>query len=176
MTETAEIPEAKDPFEKRVALTIAALAVILSIISTAGDNAKSESLLAATRASNNWAYYQSKSIKEHSFELQKELISLFPVASIDKTAREKVIAKYEAFVTRYAKEKEEIKAKAEELEKEVIYNGNINDRCDLAAVFLQIAIVLGSVAILVRWKLFWYVSVGLGLVGTIMGALPFIRH
>jgi hypothetical protein len=38
----------------------------------------------------------------------------------------------------------------------------VNDRCDLAGLQRQIAIVLGSIAILVRRRLFWFFAIALG--------------
>ena len=37
MADAPEIPEANDPFEKRVAVTIALIAIVLSFIQNAGD-------------------------------------------------------------------------------------------------------------------------------------------
>lgn len=166
MNEPGELPAAiKDPFERRVALTIALLGVALALISTIGDNAQSESLLAATRASSQWAYFQSKSIKEHSFRAQADLLSLSrEPAAADMRAR------YLAEVARYEHEKEEIRASAEAEEKIVVSAGAIDDRCDQAALLLQVGIVLGSIAILVQWRLLWYVSLALGLGGGAIGA------
>lgn len=45
MPEAPEIPEAKDPFEKQVAISIAALAVALSVIGNKGDNAKTDAII-----------------------------------------------------------------------------------------------------------------------------------
>jgi hypothetical protein len=169
VAESPEIPEAKDPFERRVALTIAILAIVLSLISTLGDNAKLESLLAATKASNSWAYYQSKSIKEHTFSMQQELLQAFNPQAIEEGMRQKLVTRYAGEVNRYGKEKDEIKNTAEEYERAIERNSRINDRCDLAGLLLQIGIVFGSVAILVRWKAMWVVSICLGLAGLLAG-------
>ncbi|MBL8114363.1 MAG: DUF4337 domain-containing protein [Acidobacteria bacterium] len=173
MAEAVEIPEAKDPFERQVALTIAVLAVVLSVVSTVGDNAKGEALLAATKASNQWAYYQAKSIKEHSYDLAGELLGAVG-SSLDPAAREALAKKYGDEVARYEREKNEIRAKAEEQEKEIVRNGLVNDRCDLAGVLLQVAIVVGSIAILVRWKALWGASAVLGVAGVVTFATVFL--
>lgn len=160
-----ELPTAKDPFERRVALTIALLGVALALISTIGDNAQSESLLAATRASNQWAYFQSKSIKEHTYRTQADLLSVSP-----EPAAAELRARYAAEIERYAREKDEIRAAAEAQETVVAAEGAINDRCDQASLLLQIGIVLGSIAILVHWRLLWFISIGLGVSGVALGA------
>ncbi len=170
MTDPVEPPaRARDPFERRVALTIALLGVALALISTIGDNAQSESLLAATRASNQWAYFQSKSIKEHTYRAQADLLAL----SREPGAAE-LRARYVAEVERYAREKDEIRASAEAQETIVAAAAATGDRCDQAALLLQIGIVLGSIAILVQWRLLWFVSIALGVGGVALGATALV--
>ena len=173
MAESVEIPEATDHFQRRIALTIAIMAVILAFISTKGDNAKSDSLLSATKASSQWAYYQAKSIKEGSHELQKELLSVLPASAVAQQKIAPLIASYEEKIKKYTAEKQEIMDGARKLEEQVTYNGDIDDRCDDAGLLLQIAIVIGSIAILVSWPLLWYVSILLGIGGAVVGATAF---
>jgi hypothetical protein len=52
-------------FEQRVALTTSIFAVLLAIASLGGNNATKEMLLSQQQSSDQWAFYQSKSIKEH---------------------------------------------------------------------------------------------------------------
>jgi hypothetical protein len=74
----------------------------------------------------------------------------------------------------YDKEKEEIKNKAEDLQKEAAANSAINDKCDLSALLLQIAVVIASVAILTSWRAMWYAGLALGVAGTIAGVLAYL--
>lgn len=60
MAEAPEIPEANDPFEKQVAVTIACLAVVLAFIGNKGDNAKTDAIIKTNEASNQWGYFQAK--------------------------------------------------------------------------------------------------------------------
>ncbi len=143
-----ELPTNLDPFERRVALTIAILGVALALISTIGDNAQSESLLAATQA-------------------DVLAISREPGAA-DLQAR------YVSELERYGREKDEIRASAEAQEAIVAAEGAINDRCDQASLLLQVGIVLGSISILVRWRLLWFVSIGLGLGGAALGVVALL--
>ena len=174
MAESIELPEAKDPYERRVAITIAAIAAVLAAISVTGSNAKTEALLAASRASNSWAYFQSKSIKEHTFEVQRELLGV--LVGVNEVKRDSLVRSYGAKLATYEKEKEEIRSKAEQLEKEVEHHTKVDERCDLAELLLQIAIVLGSVAILVHWRLFWYLAIALGGTGGLVGISSLLIH
>jgi hypothetical protein len=166
MAETPEIPEANDPFSKRVAITIAILAVIVSFVSSRGDDAKTDSIIKTNLASNKWGYFQSKSIKEHLVKVETEILAA--VAQSAPGIEHKGLApeQLKAELERYTKEKEEIKKEAEELEHEAMALSRINNRCDLAILILQIAVILSSVAILSHWRAFWFASMGAGLLGT----------
>jgi hypothetical protein len=184
MSETPEIPEANDPFSKQVAITIALLAVVLALIENKGDNAKTDAIIKTSEAANRWGYYQSKSIKQNIYETELEILShLKPVASqadaVDPEAavrRKSLLASMEkaaATAKRYDSEKGDIKKEAEQFEAAAEANGKINDRCDHAALSLQIAVVICSVAILSRWRLFWYIGLGLGVAGALIGMSAF---
>lgn len=172
MPEAPEIPEANDPFEKRVAISIAVLAVALSFIGNLGDNAKTDSILKTNEASNQWGYFQAKSIKGQMAGMQSTILAAVSGAQPDE-ARAKEIARLKAESERYEQEKDEIKKKAEDLHALAEADSKINDRCDLSSLMLQIAVVICSVAILSRWHAFWYAGIALGLAGGIAGATAF---
>lgn len=169
MAESTEIPEAKDPFERRVAVSIAMLAAVLAFVSMRGDNAKTDAGLRTTEASNQWAFYQAKAIREHTLNVEVNLLdAINPSAlNVDIAARLKARAGEE--IARYKNERDEIKLKAEAFTREASIFSAINDRCDLGALFMQIAIVILSAAILSRMNLMFYVGAALGAAGAITG-------
>lgn len=173
MADAPEIPEANDPFEKRVALTIAILAICLSFVGNLGDNAKTDAIIKTNEASNQWGYYQAKSIKAEMTIMHGDLLARLPgvrspediKSDADRLASE--VARYEA-------EKTEIKAKAEGLHAEAAHNSAINDRCDQSALFLQIGVIICSVSILARSHKFWLAGILLGVGGIVCGATAFL--
>ena len=184
MAEPPEIPEANDPFSKQVAITIALLAVVLAVIENKGDNAKTDAIIKTSEASNRWGYYQSKSIKQNIYETELEILSYLkpvvseagtvdPEATANRKALSASMAKAAATAKRYDSEKGDIKKEAEQFEAAAEANGKINDRCDQGALSLQIAVVVCSVAILSRWRLFWYIGLGLGVAGALIGLSAF---
>jgi len=58
-------------FTRRVALTTAIFAVVLAIASLGGNNSTKEMLLAQQQASDQWAFYQAKVIREHQYRAQR---------------------------------------------------------------------------------------------------------
>ena len=76
MAEAPEIPEANDPFEKRAAVTIAILAVVLAVVGNKGDNAKTDAIIKTNEATNQWSYFQAKGIKGSIASAEQELLTL----------------------------------------------------------------------------------------------------
>lgn len=141
-------------FTRRVAMTTAVYAVVLAITSLGGNNAMKEMLLAQQQASDQWAFYQAKVIREHLYRSQKlrlELDLVDRAQSLRPEARERadaLLKKWAEEEARYNKEKKEIEQDARKLEHERDVNRAKDPYFDYAEVLLQIAIVMSSVSIL----------------------------
>ena len=179
MGEKIELPEVEEleeqqvkPFTKKVALTTAIFAVFLAITSLGGSNAMKEMILAQQQASDQWAFYQAKVIREHLYRQQKERLEL---DLLEKEAlKPEVRARYEAMLqktakeaARYGLEKKDIKKEAEKLEHERDVNRAKDPYFDYAEVLLQIAIVMASIAILANSRSMF----GFALASASLGAL-----
>jgi hypothetical protein len=173
MSDAPEIPEAATAFEKKIALTIAILAVVLSFVNNKGDNAKTDAIINTGKASDQWSYYQAKSIKGHIAELHEGLLKELGGATVSDEAKQSLV-RLAGEVERLNSEKDGIKKVAEQLVAEAKQESAVNDRCDLSALLLQIGIVICSVAILSAWKPFWYVGIVLGVVGAVIGVTAFM--
>jgi hypothetical protein len=171
MPDAPEVPEAKDPFEKRVAMTIAILAICLSFVGNLGDNAKTDAIIKTNEASNQWGYFQAKGIKGQMAAMHADLI----LRIAGKDPSEKAEAdRLRSEGDRYDSEKMEIKANAEANQKEADHKSSINDRCDQSALLLQVAIVICSVSILAQSHKFWWVGILLGAAGAVVGLTAFL--
>ena len=169
MSDTPEIPEATGPFEKRVAITIAVLAVILSIVGNRGDNARTDSILKTNEASDQWGFFQAESIKGHMAAMHGELLAALGGVPPDE-ARTREIARLRDETARYEEKKAKLKQEADELHRQATRDAVITERCERASLMLQIAVVICSVAILSRWHAFWFAGLALGLAGAVAGA------
>jgi len=164
--------EKKEPWLNYLALTTVIFAVCATLSTLKGGGYSTRSVMSQTQASDQWAYYQSKSIKGYVYELQKEKFEM-DLKTIKGMPRalaadyEKRIAAYREKIDRYEKEKEEIKKKAEELEKRRDDAQTHSGAFGLAAMFLQIAILLSSIAALMKRKLFWFIGMGAGVFGLV---------
>jgi uncharacterized protein DUF4337 len=179
-----ELEERRDKaFSRRVALVTAVYAVILAIASLGGNNAMKEMLLAQQEASNQWAYYQSKVIREHlnrgnKLMLETQLAEPSSLRGPDREKFDGLARKFADEERRMNADKKEIEPKAKAAEAERDRNQLKDPYFDYAEVLLQIAIVCASVSILSTSRpMFWFSSVlaVLGTVSTVNGFLLLFR-
>ena len=163
-----------DPSLAPVSLTMAVLAVCVAVVSLLGHRAHTEEVVLQAKASDQWAYYQAKSIREHEDVLFTELAGV--VTSNDATAAAKVCQKFEQEAERYKHDKDEIKGEADKLEGEVILEQRRADRYDLAEVFLEIGLVVTSITLLSGRRIFWHFGIVLGVVGVVVAVMAAIVH
>lgn len=155
-----------------IALSIAILAVVLAFVDNTGNNGQADAIVKTNLASNQWAYYQAKSLKENLAESNADLLAV--LAPADSAAAKARLEESKKEATRYEAEKKEIKAKAEALQKEAELGQMIDDQCDVAALFLQIAVVICSIAILVRWRAIFFMGATVGLIGVYQSVIAFM--
>ncbi len=130
-----------------------------------------DSVLKQAQASDQWAYYQAKSVKGYLYEVQKDKLEL-DLKAIEKTSPADLVADYrkkiESYggeVKKYDAEKEEIMKEAKHLEKERNEAQEKREIYGLAIIFLQMGILLCSIAALMRKKSIWVVASIVGAVG-----------
>jgi Na+-transporting NADH:ubiquinone oxidoreductase subunit NqrC len=155
-----------------VSLTMAVLAVVVAVVSLVGHRAHTEEVVLQAKASDQWAYYQAKNIREHQDELFADFAGA--VTSRDTDAMSKFHDKSAQEADRYKHEKDDIQDKAHELERDVATERNRADRYDLAEVFLEIGLVITSITLLSGRRIFWHLGIVFGVVGiavSIAGAM-----
>jgi len=179
-----ELEERRDTsFSRRVALTTAVYAVILAIASLGASNAMKHMLLAQQQSSDQWAFYQAKVIREHLYRAQKlvmeaELADTAAARGPRQEKQQALAAKFSEEETRYNTEKKDIEKDAKKLEHERDFYRTRDRYFEFAEVFLQIAIVCSSVAILATSRamfMFSMVVAALGVLSTLNGFFLFAR-
>lgn len=149
-------------FDKRVALTMAIIAAALAIVSVLGHLATTEELINQQRASDQWSFYQAKNIRRYMADVARDL-------SINMKSAE-LSEKYAKDSERYTQDGEEIQGKAKEFQAESDHAGHKALRLHFGEVFLEIAIVFASLAILTKRSALWLTSIGSGLLGVAIAA------
>jgi len=146
--------EKRDSWTKYVSLMIVLLAVITAYGSLKSGGYSSKTLLNQAKASDQWSYYQAKSIKRSIAELEARLAS-----DPAKQAAAQESAK------RYEREGKEIQATAESLEAASAEAAGHGPPLGNGIAILQIAIAIASVCLLTKRKSMWAASGLLGAAG-----------
>ncbi|RFB80311.1 DUF4337 domain-containing protein [Methylovirgula sp. 4M-Z18] len=161
-----------------VSATIAVLAVVAAVIASfettetgAAISDKNSAVLRQAQASDEWAYYQARSIKQKMFELAAD-------EHPDKADDYRKQAKH------YEEDNIEEKRKADELQKqrdEFLEAGERHEGrhhgLTLAETMVHVGIAVATVSIITkgqRWP--WYGSILLGIAGIIWAAWTYLAH
>ncbi len=168
----------KEPWLNYLALTTIIFAVAATLSTFKGGGYSTRSVLSQEQASNKWAYYQSKSLKSYIYETQKDMLELTTLRvgkneSGVKEAFQNKMVDYEKSIERYEKEKAEIKKDAEKLEVQRDEAKKHSNEFGMAVIFLQISILLSSIAALIKRKYIWYIATVTGAVGLLYFANGF---
>jgi len=163
------VHHAHEPFDKMVAGTMAGIAAFLAIVSVLGQHYNTEKLLRQQQSSDQWAFYQAKNIRRYVADATRDLLT-------QSKAEPKSIEKYTKDAERYDKDMESIKEKAEGLEKQSEAAGERAESFHTGEVFLEIGIVLSSLAILSKRKAFFYGGAISSVVGLVLAAKAYLMH
>ena len=151
--------ESGDPWIMGVALTAALLAVLAAITALLGEEYADEAMHAQIKSSDQWSYYQAKSIKA---AIVANRIATFE--ALGKPVGDAVRAQ----LKRYEKEQDEIKEKAKELEAEAKVDLAHHAWLGRGVTMFQIAIAISAISVLTRRKAFWLVAIAFGIVGLVL--------
>jgi hypothetical protein len=167
LQENAE--HAHDAFTRKAGATMAIVAASLAVVAVYGHITTTEELLNQQKASDQWAFYQAKALRRYQSEVARDVLKGMSGQEAAKTAD-----KYSANLERYEKEGQEIQEKAKEFEHESELAGRRALRLHMGEIFLELAIVFCSLAILARRSVFWYTGVTSAVVGILVSATVFL--
>lgn len=144
---------------------MAVLAVFVAAVSLLGHRAHTEELLLQTKATDQWAFFQAKNIRRHTYELFHDLVSISNPKN--PVLAEQMRDRYRREIERYRGEQKEIEAAARSLEYETEVEKRKANRFDLGELFLEAALVMTSITLLTQRRVFWALGMIMGLVGVV---------
>jgi hypothetical protein len=129
--------------------------------------------MSQTQASDQWSFYQAKSVKGNIYEIEKEKLEL-ELRAMDSKATQGVREEYRKKIDEYGKKIARYDGEKSVIQNEAKHYEQIRDDAQkhsqtfgIAVIFLQIAILLSSIAALIKKKLVWVLGMALGVVGIV---------
>jgi Domain of unknown function (DUF4337) len=197
-----EAEQRLDPFDRRVAMTMAIIAAVLACVTMLSHRAHDDSLsllaeanrlttdanIHHTEASDQWGYYQAKNSRSSQLEASLALLSVLGKAPGADTRVSDTVKKWSDEIQKYREtEMPALKIKAEALDKkgrelefesegkttESYQARHRGDRLDLAELAVELALVLCSIAVLTKLPSFWYGGIASGVVGALIAISAF---
>ena len=146
-----------------VALSTAILAVLAAIAGLLSGQHVNEAMMNQIESSDQWNYYQAKSIKASVLDAKMSL------AGAPNESDESKLQRYE-------KEQEQIKSEAERKEAAAKSNFHKHEVFARGVTMFQIAIAIAAISALTRRRKFWIVSLLFGGVGCVFLVLAAIAR
>lgn len=173
-TDVTEDNQPTSKTNKRIALLIGVLALLLAFSEIGGKNAEQDALARNIEASNLWAFFQAKTIRGTTLRTAADAMEVELAGATDPAIRERLqkrIDGWKATIARYDSEPETnegrkeliVRAKAAEARRDI--SSARDDKYDIVSGLLQIAIVVASAAIITGVALLAWTGAGLGALG-----------
>ena len=153
---------------KGVALLISVLALVLALSETLGKSAQTTALGYNIEASNLWAFFQAKTIRQTTLRTAAEQLD---ATLISTEAARKQSAKWRETAQRYQNEPEtgegrdQLAARAKVAEKKRDLALAAYHHFEMSSASVQIAIVLASASIITTMPALFWTAGALGVVG-----------
>jgi ribosomal protein L12E/L44/L45/RPP1/RPP2 len=148
-----------------VAITVAVLATFMGICKVKDDNIVQAMQQAQADKLDHWAFYQARNLRQ---EVAEATVTQLELAA-PSAAAASAVAKYRALAQEQAKKKDELRAQAEQDQKNYDALNYRDDQFDLSDALIAIAIAMLAVTALTQlWPLYWAALVPTGF-GVLMG-------
>ena len=152
---------------KRIALLISILALVLAFAETLGKAAQTAAISYNIEASNLWAFYQSKTIRRTVLRTAAQEMAVHA----DSPKAKAVIAEWKKTAERYQNEpdtgegRDQLEARAKTAEKKRDAAMASYHHYEVSSAAVQIAIVLASASIIAAVPALTWLAITLGLAG-----------
>jgi Domain of unknown function (DUF4337) len=158
-----------DSFGQTIGIIAAIIGVLLAFDTIASHRAHTQAVERKTEANDEWAYYQSKSIKRVQYTVAGEL------ARLNSNSTD-ALEKFKKEQERYRDESEESRKKAEGIEADTKIIEARALRYDFGEGLLELGLVLCSLYFISRKRLFPFIGVAAGIIGATIGATALFIH
>lgn len=157
-----------------VAFTMSVLAVLVAVTTVLGHRTHTEAVLDQNKATDQWNEYQAKKIRQYNTNLAIDAMSVAPLA--DQAKAEKIAKSYADHLAKWNDDLKDAQEKAEALEKKVESAEARASRFDLGEALLEIGLVITSVTLLTRSRMYWFFGLIFAAAGILSAASAFLVH
>jgi hypothetical protein len=152
-----------------VAFTMSVLAVLVAVVTVLGHRTHTEAVLNQAKASDMWNEYQAKKNRAYDTTLATDLLSVVTIA--DENGARKIVKGYADHKEKWADDLKDAEKEARGLEDEVKLAERRADYYDFGEALLEIGLVVTSVTLLTRRRLYWFAGLGASLVGIVAAVM-----
>lgn len=160
--EAHEVQELKEHAEhgaheselRPVAFTMSVLAVLVAITTVLGHRTHTQAVLFQNKATDQWNEYQAKKIRSYDTSLAGDMLNAVTLGDKDKA--EKIVKGYADHQQKWNEDLNQEQEKAKGLEEKVEQAEARADRFDLGEALLEIGLVITSVTLLTKSRIYWY--------------------
>lgn len=150
----------------KVGVAVAITATVMALMNIRSQDVVQDMALTSSEVNNAWAYFQSKSLKQHLAENSRALLeSGATVAGAAGAQLQPTIDRYASEVVRYDNEKKEIQRKAEELERERAHLQAQNARFGASEAAFSLSLALFGLTALTQRRALLALGIVFALVG-----------
>ena len=149
--------ELREAWTKYVSLTVVIIAVFAAVATQWSGKYSSRTQMSQAQASDQWSFYQAKSIKQHLVETT--LAQMKRGGDTNDVELARTVKKLSDDLARYDKEKADIKAKAEGLEKVRDEASKRSGKLGQAISYFTVAIASASICMVTKKKPLWFVAI-----------------
>jgi hypothetical protein len=165
---------AHNPFDKRVALSMAIIAASLAAVTMLSHKAHNETLLYQSQASDQWTFYQAKNIRQHEYEAFLLLLGSVAREPGKEAVAKKAEDEWTRKVAKYNDELPEMQEKAKKLEEMSHAKHQMAARFDLGELGIELALVFCSLAVLTKRVGFWMSGILVGGIGLLVALSAYV--
>jgi len=162
---------AADEWGRRVGVMVGMIGILLAVVTISSHRAHTAAVIERTKANDQWAFFQSKKLRQHLAELGA---SLTGALAADPARVQGLIDKFGGDRDRYAQDADAIQKEALAKEAQSDQEERRAARFDLGEGFLELGLVLSSLYFLSRRGFFPLLGGAAAIVGVGLGIAGFL--
>ncbi len=159
---------------KPVSFSMSVLAVLVAVVTVLGHRTHTEAVLMQASASDQWNLYQAKKIRQNDTQLTVDLLG--SVTTRDNAATASMITTYKAHLSKWNVDLLGSQEVAKGFEEAVERAERKAGRFDLSEALLEISLVVTSITLLTRQRIYWALGMLFGGVGIVVAAQGLLLH